>query len=200
MVNRSGIATPCIASARLFQALTPCPRDFGSHPGWPDGFPAFRRLGKTHRVIPDYKRLILRLLKICPICGVMQLVALCLLDKPCGMPQEFCQPFESSDIHQWLLQDPTEWILQAKGDAQRLPDDREIVTVLDVPVLLAAVSPDSPCGDDLEYDAAFLELERIAQGQPERQMGDAGCPPNRRSGRAYARWPANCSAVARTCG
>lgn len=43
--------------------------------------------------------------------------------------------------------------------------------MLDVPVLLAAVSPDSPCGDDLEYDAAFLELERIAQGQPERQMG-----------------------------
>lgn len=55
-------------------------------------------------------------------------------------------------------------------------DDREIVTVLDVPVLLAAVSPDSPCGDDLEYDAAFLELERIAQGQPERQMGDAVLP------------------------
>lgn len=59
--------------------------------------------------------------------------------------------------------------------AQRF-DDREIVTVLDVPVLLAAVSPDSPCGDDLEYDAAFLELERIAQGQPERQMGDAVLP------------------------
>ncbi|RMS51431.1 hypothetical protein ALP65_00209 [Pseudomonas aeruginosa] len=48
--------------------------------------------------------------------------------------------------------------------------------MLDVPVLLAAVSPDSPCGDDLEYDAAFLELERIAQGQPERQMGDAVLP------------------------
>ncbi|WP_238164759.1 type VI secretion system protein TssA [Pseudomonas aeruginosa] len=48
--------------------------------------------------------------------------------------------------------------------------------MLDVPVLLAAVSSDSPCGDDLEYDAAFLELERIAQGQPERQMGDAVLP------------------------
>lgn len=92
------------------------------------------------------------------------------------MPQEFCQPFESSDIHQWLLQDPTEWILQAKVRAAQRSDDREIVTVLDVPVLLAAVSPDSPCGDDLEYDAAFLELERIAQGQPERQMGDAVLP------------------------
>lgn len=92
------------------------------------------------------------------------------------MPQEFCQPFESSDIHQWLLQDPTEWILQAKVRPRSGFDDREIVTVLDVPVLLAAVSPDSPCGDDLEYDAAFLELERIAQGQPERQMGDAVLP------------------------
>lgn len=48
--------------------------------------------------------------------------------------------------------------------------------MLDVPVLLAAVAPDSPCGEDLEYDAAFLELERIAQGQPERQMGDAVLP------------------------
>ena len=65
--------------------------------------------------------------------------------------------------------------LTSEGEA-RGSDDREIVTVLDVPVLLAAVSPDSPCGDDLEYDAAFLELERIAQGQPERQMGDAVLP------------------------
>jgi len=45
--------------------------------------------------------------------------------------------------------------------------------VVDVPLLLTAVSADSPCGDDLEYDASFLELERAAQGQPERQMGDA---------------------------
>lgn len=48
--------------------------------------------------------------------------------------------------------------------------------MLDVPVLLAPISADSTCGDDLEYDAAFLELERIAQGQPERQMGDAVLP------------------------
>lgn len=48
--------------------------------------------------------------------------------------------------------------------------------MLDVPLLLSAVGAESPCGDDLEYDAAFLELERIAQGQPERQMGDAVLP------------------------
>ncbi|MGC7840603.1 type VI secretion system protein TssA [Pseudomonas wayambapalatensis] len=41
------------------------------------------------------------------------------------------------------------------------------------PLLLAAVSDDFPCGEDLEYDADFLQLERDAQGRPERVMGDA---------------------------
>lgn len=41
------------------------------------------------------------------------------------------------------------------------------------PLLLAAVSADFPCGDDLEYDPDFLQLERDAQGRPERVMGDA---------------------------
>lgn len=45
--------------------------------------------------------------------------------------------------------------------------------MVDLPLLITAVSADSPCGDDLEYDASFLELERAAQGLPERQMGDA---------------------------
>jgi type VI secretion system protein ImpA len=48
--------------------------------------------------------------------------------------------------------------------------------VVDVQRLLETISLDSPCGDDLEYDAVFLELERVAQGQPERQMGDAVLP------------------------
>ncbi|WDH32948.1 type VI secretion system protein TssA [Pseudomonas chlororaphis] len=52
----------------------------------------------------------------------------------------------------------------------------EITSVVDVQRLLETISPDSPCGGDLEYDAAFLELERAAQGQPERQMGDAVLP------------------------
>lgn len=47
---------------------------------------------------------------------------------------------------------------------------------MDVQRLLDAISPDTPCGDDLEYDAAFLALEHAAQGQPERQMGDAVLP------------------------
>lgn len=47
---------------------------------------------------------------------------------------------------------------------------------MDVPLLLAAVSSNSPCGDDLEYDADFLQLERDAQGKPERTMGDSTHP------------------------
>ena len=47
---------------------------------------------------------------------------------------------------------------------------------MDVALLLAAVSANSPCGDDLEYDADFLQLERDAQGKPERTMGDSVHP------------------------
>ncbi|NBF07821.1 type VI secretion system protein TssA [Pseudomonas sp. Fl4BN1] len=47
---------------------------------------------------------------------------------------------------------------------------------MDVPMLLAAISATSPCGEDLEYHADFLHLERAAQGQPERSMGDSTLP------------------------
>nr|WP_269802929.1 type VI secretion system protein TssA [Pseudomonas uvaldensis] len=47
---------------------------------------------------------------------------------------------------------------------------------VDVPLLLAAVSATSPCGEDLEYDADFLRLERESRGQPERSMGDSILP------------------------
>ncbi|WHS60235.1 type VI secretion system protein TssA [Pseudomonas sp. G2-4] len=47
---------------------------------------------------------------------------------------------------------------------------------MDVPLLLAAVSATSPCGEDLEYDADFLRLERDSRGQPERSMGDSILP------------------------
>ena len=43
---------------------------------------------------------------------------------------------------------------------------------LDIDKLVAPVSEDSPCGDDLEYDPEFGELERIAQGKPGHEMGD----------------------------
>lgn len=48
--------------------------------------------------------------------------------------------------------------------------------MVDTTSLLAAVSESSPCGDDLEYDADYLQLERDAQGKPERIMGDAVQP------------------------
>jgi type VI secretion system protein ImpA len=45
--------------------------------------------------------------------------------------------------------------------------------VIDVDGLVGEISPDKPCGEDLEYDAEFSELERAAQGQEAHQMGDA---------------------------
>ncbi|MCO8164729.1 type VI secretion system protein TssA [Pseudomonas sp. 21LCFQ010] len=47
---------------------------------------------------------------------------------------------------------------------------------MDVAMLLSAVSAQLPCGEDLEYDADFLQLERDALGKPERIMGDAVQP------------------------
>lgn len=60
------------------------------------------------------------------------------------------------------------------------------------PLLLAAVSADFPCGDDLEYDPDFLQLERDAQGRPERVMGDAIQPAEPPQWRAIE---ASCSAL-----
>ncbi|BAP42609.1 type VI secretion protein TssA1 [Pseudomonas sp. StFLB209] len=48
--------------------------------------------------------------------------------------------------------------------------------MVDVAMLLSAVSAQLPCGEDLEYDADFLQLERDALGKPERIMGDAVQP------------------------
>ena len=45
-----------------------------------------------------------------------------------------------------------------------------------VDALQAPVSEASPCGDDLEYDPAFIALESAAQGKPEQQFGDTVIP------------------------
>ena len=42
----------------------------------------------------------------------------------------------------------------------------------DVDTLLVEISPGSPCGEDISYDVAFLELERLIQGTAETQVGD----------------------------
>ena len=62
---------------------------------------------------------------------------------------------------------------------------------MDVALLLAPVSANYPCGDDLEYDADFLQLERDAQGKPERVMGDAIQPAEPPQWRAIAQTSAD---------
>lgn len=47
---------------------------------------------------------------------------------------------------------------------------------LDVEKLLLPISADAPCGDDLSYDPAFLQVEQIAAGKPEQQVGDTIIP------------------------
>lgn len=47
---------------------------------------------------------------------------------------------------------------------------------IDVDALLAPVTDTAPCGDDLEYDPAFLALEEAARGKPEQQFGDTVIP------------------------
>jgi len=42
--------------------------------------------------------------------------------------------------------------------------------------LLQPISAEAPCGQDMEYDAAFLELDRVSQVKPEQQMGDTIVP------------------------
>jgi type VI secretion system protein ImpA len=43
---------------------------------------------------------------------------------------------------------------------------------MDLDQLLAPIAADSPCGEDLEYDAAFGEMERAAAGKAEQQIGE----------------------------
>jgi len=45
-----------------------------------------------------------------------------------------------------------------------------------VDALQAPISEASPCGDDLEYDPAFMALVADAQGKPEQQFGDTVIP------------------------
>lgn len=47
---------------------------------------------------------------------------------------------------------------------------------IDVDALLEGVSAELPCGEDLEYDPDFGELERATQGKPEQTMGDTTVP------------------------
>ena len=44
---------------------------------------------------------------------------------------------------------------------------------IDIEGLLEPVSSEEPSGPNLEYDSAFLNLERISLGKPEQRMGDS---------------------------
>ncbi|MEZ4652684.1 MAG: type VI secretion system protein TssA [Candidatus Eisenbacteria bacterium] len=46
------------------------------------------------------------------------------------------------------------------------------MSTIDIAALSGPLSPESPCGDDLEYDPLFGEMERASQGKPEQEIGD----------------------------
>lgn len=48
--------------------------------------------------------------------------------------------------------------------------------VIEIDTLLAEATEEPPCGPDLEYDAAYLELDQAARGKPEQQFGDTVIP------------------------
>ena len=50
------------------------------------------------------------------------------------------------------------------------------MSVLEIETLLASVSPEEPCGEDLQYDADFIALESAMQGKPEQQYGETIIP------------------------
>jgi type VI secretion system protein ImpA len=45
------------------------------------------------------------------------------------------------------------------------------VVAFDIEHLLTEVTPDAPCGENLEYDPAFIELEQASRGKSEQQFG-----------------------------
>jgi len=50
------------------------------------------------------------------------------------------------------------------------------MSVIDIEELLSEIAAAAPCGEDLEYDPAFAEMEKLAQETPERQYGDTIIP------------------------
>lgn len=50
------------------------------------------------------------------------------------------------------------------------------MSTVDIAALTAEISAESPCGEDLEYDPAFGEMERASQGKPEQELGDTLVP------------------------
>lgn len=47
---------------------------------------------------------------------------------------------------------------------------------MNLDLLLAPISIDAPCGDNLEYDPAYMHVVQLARGKPEQQFGDTIIP------------------------
>ena len=47
---------------------------------------------------------------------------------------------------------------------------------LDIDQYLQGITTTTPCGEDLEYDPSFQEMVRLAEGEPERQVGESIIP------------------------
>jgi type VI secretion system protein ImpA len=47
-----------------------------------------------------------------------------------------------------------------------------MMAVLDLEALLQPISPEAPCGRNLEYEPAFIALQELARGKPEQVIGD----------------------------
>ncbi len=50
------------------------------------------------------------------------------------------------------------------------------MSVIEIETLLNEVAAGAPCGEDLEYDPLFAEMEKLARETPERQYGDTIIP------------------------
>lgn len=50
------------------------------------------------------------------------------------------------------------------------------MSAMDVDQLLAPISEDAPCGENLEYDASYAVMEQAAAGKPEQQFGSTVIP------------------------
>lgn len=48
--------------------------------------------------------------------------------------------------------------------------------MLDIDLLLKEIASDSPCGENMEYDPLYGEMERAATGKPEQQFGNTVIP------------------------
>ncbi|MCX8962670.1 type VI secretion system protein TssA [Erwinia psidii] len=47
---------------------------------------------------------------------------------------------------------------------------------MNIDALLAPIAPDSPCGENLEYDADYMAMEQACAGKAEQQFGDTIIP------------------------